>query len=99
MFRVLGLKYAKKSRCDRLLDFFHFFVVYIHTPRAATPLRICGNLRQRGLPLQMAKPLRQTGLSADLVKTWKILTIRQKNMRLQGGKGEEKKNLTNLDEN
>jgi len=47
------------------------FVLY----RAVTHLRICGNLQQRGLPLRMAKPLRQKGLSADLVKTRKILTV------------------------
>jgi len=46
--------------------------------RAVTPLRICGNLQQRGLPLWIAKPLRQTGISADLVKTRVILTVTQK---------------------
>ena len=73
--------------------------LYCICSRAATPLQICGNLRQIGLPLQMAKPLRQTGLSANVFKTRKILPMIQKNMRIRGGKEEEKKNFTNLDKN
>ena len=57
-------------------------VAFVYTGRiqfrAVTPLRICGNLQQRGLPLWMAKPLQQTVLSADLVKIRKILTVRKK---------------------
>ena len=78
---------AGLKKCERIME------DHYGKNRAATLLRICGNLRQRGLPLWVAKPLRQTGLSADLVKTRKILTDRQKNLRLQGGTGKKRRIL------